>query len=451
MNDPSLKRTITKTSAILLVVSAIVGSGIFKKVTPMAQALHSPVLILTCWALAGALSLMGALSNAELASMMPGSGGEYIYFKKIYGRFFSFLYAWGNLVVMKSATIAALAYVFAESSHELFPGISNFLGGSRSVQILASLLIIGLSYINHRGVALGEKVSRYLIAGIVLSILAFVILAATSGKGNINHFSQTNLNAPSGWALFSAMFAASLSAFWGYEGWNNIGFIGEEVKNPKRNIPIALGVGTLVVITLYLLVNTVYLYIIPIGQLEDFRPNQIAAVETARVLSGNFGVILLSLLIFLTTFNCTNGTILLSARIFYAMARDGLFLKKAGQIHPVYETPSYAIRIQAIWSVVLVWSGSFDALTDLLVFASFIFYGAAAFGVIVLRKKEPEAPRPYRVATIVPILFSVFCFVLVVVSIVNQPLQAAIGLLLIGGGVPVYLYYRRLGGDKVSR
>jgi basic amino acid/polyamine antiporter, APA family len=443
MNNPSLKRTVTRTSAIFLVVTAIVGSGIFKKVAPMSAQLHSPALVLICWALAGALSLMGALSNAELTSMMPGSGGEYVYFKKIYGRFFSFLYAWGNLAVMKTATIAALAYIFADSFHELLPGTKSLLGGTYSVQVLASLLILGLSYVNHRGISIGEKISRYLIAAIVLAILTFVVLAITSGKGDIQHFTASTPKAPTGWPLFSAMFAASLSAFWGYEGWNNIGFIGEEVKDPKRNIPIALGVGTLIVIALYLIVNTVYLYVLPIEQLETLRPNQIAAVEMARVLSGNTGAVLLSLLILFATFNCANGTILLSARISYAMARDGFFLKKAGQIHPVYETPSYAIGLQAIWSIVLVWSGSFDTLTDLLIFASFIFYGSAAFGVILLRRREPETPRPYRVAIIFPLLFSAFCLVLVVVNIVNQPMQAATGLLLIGAGIPVYFYYKK--------
>jgi APA family basic amino acid/polyamine antiporter len=443
MNDPSLKRTVSQTSAIFLVVTAIIGSGIFKKVAPMSAQLHSPALVLICWGLAGALSLMGALSNAELTSMMPGSGGEYVYFKKIYGRFFSFLYAWANLAVMKSATIAALAYIFADSFHELLPGVSRFLGGDYSVQVLASLLIICLSYVNHRGISVGEKISRYLIAAIVLSILTFVVLALTSGKGHIEHFNTPTPRAPTGWPLFSAMFAASLSAFWGYEGWNNIGFIGEEVKDPKRNIPVALGVGTLIVVTLYLIVNAVYLYVLPIQQLETLRPNQIAAVEMARVLSGDTGAILLSLLILFATFNCVNGTILLSARISFAMARDGLFVKKVGQIHPIYDTPSYAILIQAIWAVVLVWSGSFDTLTDLLIFASFIFYGSAAFGVILMRRREPETPRPYRVAIILPIVFSVFCLILVVVNIVNQPMQAAIGLALIALGVPVYLHYNR--------
>ena len=239
------------------------------------------------------------------------------------------------------------------------------------------------------------------------------------------------------------MFAASLSAFWGYEGWNNIGFIGEEVKDPQRNIPLALGVGTSIVITLYLIVNAVYLYVLPIQQLESLLPNQIAAVEIARVLSGSTGAILLSLLILFTTFNCVNGTILLSARITFAMARDGLFFKKVGQIHPLHDTPSYAILTQALWAVVLVWSGSFDTLTYLLIFASFIFYGSAAFGVVLLRKREPATPRPYRVPLIFPVIFSLFCLVLVVVNVVNQPIQAAIGLALIISGVPVYLFYTR--------
>lgn len=439
MNGNSLKPSINPLSAIFLVVSAIVGSGIYKKVSPMTAELHSPALVLLCWALAGVLSLMGAMSNAELASMMPGSGGEYIYFRKIYGRFFSFLYGWGNLAVMKTATIAALAYVFSESVHEIVPALH--LLGSGSIQIVASLLIILLSYVNHRGVSFGEKLSTYFIAGIVLSILAFVVLALTSGKGHPEHFTAVHPQVPTGWALFAALFAASLSAFWGYEGWNNIGFVGEEVKNPQRNLPLALGVGTLIVIILYLMINAVYLYVLPVGTIENLRPGQIAAVETARVLGGNYGAILLSILIVLTTFNCTNGTILLSARIFFAMARDGLFIRKAAEIHPVYHTPSFSILIQAIWSIVLVWSGSFDVLTDLLVFASFLFYGAAAFGVILFRKNKMH--RPYKVPLWIPAIFSAFCFVLVIVSTINQPKQTLTGLLLICSGIPVYYYYNR--------
>ncbi|CAG5018656.1 Serine/threonine exchanger SteT [Dyadobacter sp. CECT 9275] len=437
MTEPSLKRTIKPLSAIFLVVSAIVGSGVFKKVAPMTAELHSPALVLLCWTLAGILSMMGALSTAELTSMMPGSGGEYVYFKKIYGRFFSFLYGWGNLVVMKSATIAALAYIFSDSLHSVIPAIHGL--GGYSIQVVASMLIITLSFVNHRGVSFGEKLSRYFIIGIVLAILGFVVLAVTSGKGDISHFTAETPNVPTGWGLFAAMFAASLSAFWGYEGWNNIGFVGEEIKNPQRNLPLALGVGTLVVMTLYLLINTVYLYILPAIQIESLAKNQIAAVETARVLGGDQGAILLSVLIVLTTFNCTNGTILLSARIIYALASDKLFFKRAAVIHPVYNTPSFSIMIQAAWAIVLVWSGSFDTLTDLLIFASFLFYGASAFGVILFRKNKMH--RPYKVPLWIPAVFSVFCLILVTVTIYNKPVQALIGLLLISSGIPLYFYF----------
>ncbi|MHA4807045.1 APC family permease [Flavitalea flava] len=452
MSDPQLKRTVTRLPAILLVVSAIVGSGIFKKIAPMSDGLRSPLWVLICWVAAGVLSLIGALCNAELAAMMPASGGEYVYFKRIYGRFFSFLYGWANLAIIRGATIAALAYIFSESFNSIYPlpeltlPLPGAIGANASVKILASVLILFLSYINHRGVVLSEKLSRYLIVSIMIVILSFVVFALLSGKGSVENFKPAG-ETPHGWRLLTAFFAASISAFWGYEGWNNIGFIGEEVKNPQKNIPFALGVGTLVVILLYLVVNTVYLYVLPIEQLASFRhaANKIAAVEVARVISGSGGALLLSCLILLTTFCCTNSTILMSARISFAMARDGLFLKGAGTIHPTYHTPSKAIKWQGAWSLVLLWSGSFDQLTDLLIFASFIFYGATSLGVIVLRKKDPHTIRPYRVVgyPVLPIIFTIFCLMLVVITIIQEPVSSLIGLILIFSGIPVYLYYNK--------
>lgn len=452
MDKPSLKPTITRFSAILLVVSAIVGSGVFKKIAPMSDALGSPGLILFCWAAAGLLSLIGALCTAELAAMMPGSGGEYVYFKKIYGRFFSFLYGWGNFTVMKAATIAALSYIFAESFNVLYPlppltiSFMGSVGENASIKLVATCLVLLLSFVNHRGVVFGEKLSKYLIASIVIVLMSFALAPFLSDQGTVENFSRT-LNPPQGWPLVTAIFAASLSAFWGYEGWNNIGYLGDEVKNPQKNLPIALGAGTLIVIFLYLLVNSVYLYVMPVEQLAAIHHsvNKIAAVEVARVLSGNLGALLLSCLILLTTFTCTNSTILMSSRIFYAMSRDGLFLKSAGKIHPKYHTPSNAIICQGAWAVVLLWSGSFDQLTDLLIFASFIFYGATTLGVVIMRRRDPEAYRPYKVIgyPVLPIVFTLFCLTLVCVTIAQRPEQALIGLLLISSGIPVYLYYSK--------
>jgi APA family basic amino acid/polyamine antiporter len=457
MIEPTLKRTIDRGPAILLVVSAIVGSGIFKKIAPMSAVLESPQLILICWVVAGVLSLMGALCTAELAAMMPGSGGEYVYFKKIYGRFFSFLYGWGNLTVMRSATIAALAYIFAESFNVLvkLPSLSfsalGTIGDNASIKMLATALIIFLSFVNHRGVVFGEKLSRFLIIGIITAILGLVAAAFFSDHGSMANFSN-DVHPPEGWELVTAFFAASLSAFWGYEGWNNIGSVGEELKDPQRNLPIALGLGTIGVMVLYLLVNAVYLYVLPVGQLAAISQiaNQVAAVEVARILSGDIGAIALSCLIMLTTFTCTNSTILMASRILFAMARDGLFLKSTGKIHPVYHTPSRAITWQCLWAVMLLWSGNFDQLTDLLIFASFIFYGSTAVGVIVMRIKAPDAYRPYKTIgyPVLPAIFALFCLMLVVITIIQKPVQALIGLSLIFSGIPLYLY--RVRKDNLS-
>jgi APA family basic amino acid/polyamine antiporter len=446
----SLNRTINRFPAVLLVISAIVGSGIFKKIAPMSAGLGSPKMILTCWVVAGVLSLIGALCTAELAAMMPGSGGEYVYFKKVYGKFFSFLYGWGNLTIMKSATIAALAYIFAESFNVLvkLPALTipalGAVGENASIKVLATTLIVVLSFVNHRGVVFGERLSRFLIVGIIVVILGSVVVAFTSGHGSLANFSH-KVHPPEGWQLVTAFFAASLSAFWGYEGWNNIGYIGEEIRDPQKNLPIALGLGTLAVIVLYLIVNSVYLYVLPVEQLAAIQgmANQIAAVEVARILSGHVGAVILSCLILLTTFTCANSTILMSSRILFAMARDGLFFQSTGKIHPVYRTPSKAIIWQCIWAVALLWSGNFDQLTDLLIFASFIFYGSTAVGVIVMRIKEPDIYRPYKATgyPVLPAIFALFCLTLVGVTIVQKPTQAFIGLTLIFSGVPVYLYF----------
>jgi APA family basic amino acid/polyamine antiporter len=456
MKDHELKRTVTTLPAILLVISAIIGSGVFKKIAPMSDSLQSPWLILICWGVAGLISLIGALCTAELASMMPGSGGEFVYFKSIYGRFFSFLYGWANLAVMKAATIAALAYIFSESFNVLFPlpEVHLLSIGSVNIKILGSLLIAGLTFVNIRGLVFGESISRVLIIGIIVIIIGFVIAGVYSGKGSMENFAS-EASMPEGWHLFAAFFAASLSAFWGYEGWNNIGYIGEEIKNPARNIPIALGVGTIVVIILYLLVNAAYLYVMPVGQLAQLyhQPNTIAAVEVARLISGNSGAVVLSTLILLTTFNCTNSTMLMAARIFFAMSRDKLFIQSAGKVHPKFKTPSGALLLQCIWAIVLLWSGNFDQLTDLLIFASFIFYGSTAVGVIVMRVKQPDANRPFKIKgyPLLPAFFALFCLTLVIVTIIQKPVQSGIGLLLISLGIPVYFYYLKKNQNGSSR
>ena len=456
----TLKPKIGLRAATFLVVSVIIGSGVFKKIAPMAQELGSPWLIVLCWIVAGLISLAGALSTAEMVSMFPNSGGEYFYFQKVYGRFFSFLYGWSSFTVIKTAAISALAYIFAQSFNSLFPlpeigNQQSFLGialfQNLSIKILASVLIILLTLLNYRGVQFAEKLSSVLTYLMLTGILVFIIIGFSSGKGTTQHLTQTsqlnNYLAPQGWNLIKALFVASLGAFWGYEGWNNIAYIGEEVKNPKKNLPLALGVGTIIVMVTYVLLNILFVYILPIDYFIGLNatPNKIAAVEVAGQISGSIGMILIASLIVVTTLNSTNSTILMSARILYAMARDNMFFKNASSVHTTYNTPDIALFIQAFWAIVLVFSGTFDQLTDMLVFASFMFYGSTALGVIILRVKHPELERKYKVIgyPFVPAIFCLFCVSLFISTIINQPYSAIWGLSLMATGVPFYYIFNK--------
>ncbi|WP_435354788.1 APC family permease [Emticicia sp. SJ17W-69] len=447
-------------AATILVVSVIIGSGVFKKIAPMSAELGSPLLVILCWILAGFISLAGALSTAEMASMFPDSGGEYAYFQKIYGRFFAFLYGWGNFTAIKTASIAALAYIFAQSFNSLIPlpeiNINcTFLGihifDNFSIKLLASCLVIVLSLLNFRGITAAESLSKVLTYVIFAAVVLFAIFGLSSVQGSFENLTQKSLlfdeTKLQGRGIVKAMMIASLGAFWGYEGWNHIGYIGEEVKKPQKNLPLALGIGTCIVIFIYVLLNIIYVYILPIDffiQLNQ-APNKIAAVEVANKILGSWGMLFVACLILITTINATNSTIMMSARIFYAMARDGLFFKKAASIHPIYKTPDVAIFIQAIWSILLIWSGSFDQLTDMLVFASFIYYGSTALGVIILRVKSPEIERKYKVIgyPFVPIFFVLFCVLLLFITIFNQPYEAMVGLGLIATGIPFYWFWKK--------
>ena len=318
-----LKPKIGVSTATFLVVSVIIGSGVFKKLAPMSQELGSPVLVILCWVVAGLISLAGALSTAEMVSMFPNSGGEYFYFQKVYGRFFSFMYGWASFTVIKTSSIAALAYIFAQSLNSLFPlpiinGDTSFLGIAISqglfIKLLASLLIIALTLLNYRGAQFATKLSTVLTYLMLTCIVAFIAIGFGSTEGSISNITTASQlpNAPDlhGFSLLKALFVASLGAFWGYEGWNSVAYVGEEIKNPKRNLPLALGIGTLIVMTAYVLLNIVFVYILPIDYFIQLTPNKIAAVEVAGKLGGSIGMVLVASLIVVTTLNATNSTIL---------------------------------------------------------------------------------------------------------------------------------------------
>ncbi len=459
MNQPAkLNRTLGLRYVIVVVIANILGSGVYKKVAPMAAELHSSGWVLIAWMLGGIITLFGALSNAEVAGLLADTGGEYAYFKRIYNRFFAFIYGWSLFTTIQTAGISSLAYVFAQSLSGLlrlpaiFPELSTFsIGGiffpfaDFSVKLTAILLIILLTWINTRGVKTGAGLSNLILILVFAGIFTIIFFGLGSPHAAISQsFSlKTSNHLP---VTISAVFTAMLSAFWGYQGWASIGFLGGEIKDARRNIPKGIAVGVFIVIGLYLLVNATYLSVLPVAALEKINQagNQIAAIEAVKSFWGEGGAIFISVLVLITTLGCTHATILASSRPYFAMAQEGLFFRKVARLNEA-QAPVNSLIYQGVWACLLVLSGTFDQLTDMIVFAVFIYYGATALGVFILRKKMPDAERPYKVwgYPIVPAIVVIFCLGLFVNTFYSRPREAALGTILMLTGVPMYWWFNR--------
>ncbi len=452
-------------TGIILIISSIIGSGVYKKVAAMSVIAESPEIILLAWVLAGIVTLLGVLSLAEIAMLLPESGGSFIYLKEIYGEKYGYYYGWASFACIQSASTAAIAYVFAQSLNAIVP--LPILGGAwetmevfwiftpfanLGVKLTAVGLIVLLTAVNYRGVRQGGGLSNIITIIVVISLFAIILFGLSIGGGSISNITTDASTYPpdkmgESFGFLKVLFLTMLASFWAYEGWINIGFVGDEIKDPQRNIPKILIYGVLIIMTIYVLVNMTYLYVMPMDEMLTVAKseNGVAAVEVIRKFLGNGGALAISLLIVITTAGCTNSTILTSARIYYAMAKKGLFFKSAAYVHPKFKVPTKSLIIFAIWSCVLVFSGTFDQLTDMLVFAQFIFYALVVYGVFVLRKKMPNAERTYKVIgyPVVPILFLLFCGGLLVNTLMEQPREAGIGLFLIALGTPFYLYFKK--------
>ena len=463
-NQRNLVRALGLGYVVIFVVANIIGSGVYKKIAPMAAELHSSVWILVAWIVGGIITLFGALSNAEVAGLLADTGGEFVYLKRIYNRFFAFMYGWSLFTVIQTATISSLAYVFAQSLNSVItiPGISGPLqhftiGGvffpfqDFGVKLTAILLILLLTGLNISGLKSGAGVSKAIIFLVFTGLLTIVIFGLSSKTTRPSAFMDFK-ELTNGTVTLSAFYTAMLAAFWAYQGWVSVGFIGGEVKDPKRNVPKGIASGVFIVIIIYLVVNITYMTLLSIPQLIHIHEsgNQIAAVEAVRTFWGKGGVMFISLLILVTTLGCTNASILTGARPYYAMARDRLFFRSIAKINRA-RVPSNSLLWQGIWASVLVLSGTFDQLTDMAIFAVFIFYGATALGVFILRRTMPEAHRPYKVwgYPVVPAIFILFCIGLFLNTIITRPREAAIGLILIFSGIPVYFLLRRMNSKNV--
>jgi len=453
----SLVRGLTLTAATMLVAGSMIGSGIFRKPATMAGQLHSPELLIIVWIAAGLITFIGALINAEIAGMIDSTGGQFMYFKEMYGDFTAYLYGWSILAVIQTGSQAAIAYVFAEYLGYFFkfPEASKYLQdvslympfvgaihpfadfGTKAVAILCILFLTGVNYI---GVVFGGLVQTIItfikIASILL--LAFVLLAFGNGS-SANFFNNFHLPAETSTNLIAMIGLALSGAFWAYDGWNNVTFVAGEIKEPQRNVPKALLFGTLIVMAVYVLINIAYLYVLPV---EEMRNYPLVASAAAEKIFGSLGASIIAVAVVVSAFGALNGSILSTARVQFAMARTKLFFTSLGKVHPKFATPHISLVVQGVWSAVLVLSGSFDTISDYVIFAAWLFYLLGAFGVFVLRKKMPDAVRPYKTwgYPYTPAVFVIFSFLFLINSVVSDTENAAMGLILILLGLPVYVY-----------
>lgn len=450
-----LKRVLGLPTAILLVAGIMIGSGAFKKIAPMAQSLPSEPWILVAWVIGGIITLMGAFTYAGLASLTTVSGGVYEYLRLCYGKPVAFLFGWMMFTIGGSGAIAALAFVFAQSVNTLLPfpnPLDNWKDysiadtiypfASSGIKLFAIAVMAVLTWINYRGVKNGGVLNNIVTAAKILGILFLIVLGFFGASHGPTVITETPAADLSGLSLFSALFGALLSVLWAYDGWANITYITGEIRNPQKNVPLAITGGVLIAMTLYILLNQSYMRVLSIGELAGINENEVAAAEVAKKLLGQTGELIISILIMICTFGAVNACIMVYPRLYYRMAQEGSFFRNAGFVHPVYRTPYVSIIYSFVWSSILVMSGTFDLLTNLVIFTGFLFFGAIALGVVKMKRKGVITTKVIGYPWI-PALIALFSLVLVVNTAWVQPVQSLIGLLLVASGVPFYFYFKR--------
>jgi APA family basic amino acid/polyamine antiporter len=451
-----LKREIGLLTSILLVAGIMIGSGAFKKIAPMSRSLMSEPYILWAWIVAGIITIFGAFTYSGLAGMTDKTGGIYEYLRLIYGEFVAFLFGWNTFTIVGSGSIAALAYVFSQSADALFHfpvwlpalqdySIANFIYPFRGlpVKTLAITMIVGLTWLNIRGVKnagiLNNVVTVTKILGILLLIAAGIFYAGEPVRMLNNGGSLHPLK---GTMLFSGFFGAILSASWAYDGWSTITFVTGEIKNPQRNLPYAIVGGVGIAMILYVLLNFIYMKVLTVEALAAIPDHKIAAAVVSETLFGRAGASLIVVLILTCTFGALNGCIIAYPRVGYRMAQEKVFFKKAANVHPVFKTPYVSILYTGLWSCVLVISGTFDLLTDLVILTGYMFFGLAAAGLIKM-KMQKKITKKVIGYPVIPVIIILFACVLVINTLITQTIASLLGLLLMFSGVPFYFWFRK--------
>jgi APA family basic amino acid/polyamine antiporter len=463
----------------MLVAGGMIGSGIFIVSADCARMVGSSGWMLLMWLVAGAITVTAALSYGELAGMMPKAGGQFVYIERAYGQLPAFLYGWTVFAVIQTGTIAAVAVAFAKFTGYFFPVLSPnnvlFEIGKFKIaasQLLAIVMIALLTAVNSRGIENGKFIQLIFTSAKLLALLALVVLGLAVGLQG-DTFSQNWQNAwqatqtslvdgqwvttsITGLALLMAFGTAIIGPLFSSDAWNNVTFIAGEMKNPRRNIPLSLALGTCIVTALYISANLAYLALLPlkgdpnatdvIGQGIQFAGGGTDRVGTAAasMIFGSLAAALMAGLIMISTFGCNNGLILAGARVYYAMAQEGLFFKKAGTLNK-FGVPGFALMTQAVWASVLCLSGTYGDLLDYCTFASLLFYIVTIGGIFILRKKEPDAERPYKAFAypFLPALYILVAGAICVILLITKPQNTWSGVFIVLLGVPIYFWQKR--------
>jgi APA family basic amino acid/polyamine antiporter len=476
----------------MLVAGSMIGSGIFIVSSIIARQVGAPGWLLVVWLVTGVLTLMAALSYGELAAMMPKAGGQYVYLREAFSPLWGFLYGWTLFLVIQTGTIAAVAVGFGRYTGVLIPWVSesnyiiepirfgSYAFSLSTAQLLGLAMIALLTFMNTRGLNLGKIVQNIFTTaktgGLILLILLGIIVGFRSGAGSAN-FSDIwtlrgdldevgpGLTAVAAFGLFVGICVTQTQSLFSADAWNNITFIAGEVRNPRRNVPLSLAFGTFLVIGLYLLANVAYLAALPWAAIQH-APSDRVASETANAIFPGAGATIMAVVIMISTFGCNNGLILAGARAYYAMARDGLFFRRVGELNKNH-VPAWGLIIQGIWAGVLVlprtvktdaagnvtgYGNLYGNLLDYVISAALIFYILTIIGLFVLRRKRPDVERPYKAFgyPIIPALYVIGASVILVVLFIYQTATTWPGLIIVLSGVPVYFLWRNANAGRLS-
>ena len=485
------KRELKLFDAVMMVAGTMIGSGIFIVSTDIARNVGSSGYLLLVWILTGFMTVVGALSYGELAGMMPKAGGQYVYLREAYNSLVSFLYGWTLFLVIQTGTIAAVSVAFARFTGVLIPWFSesnllieinnpwynpdNVIFSNptfhfSSVQLLAISCIAFLTYLNSRGVKNGKLIQNIFGSTKLLALFGLIAIGLLFGVNETvvqQNFADmwrakatvtdgeivTSITSLSGWGLIAAIGMAMVGSLFSSDAWNNISFSGDEVVNPEKNITRSMVIGTMLVTGIYLLVNLVYLLVLPLKGHPDgmdvlsrgiqFASNDRVATAVAEAVGGAKSTVAIAVLIMISTFGCVNGCVLSGARVYYAIAKDGLFFRPMAKLNRK-GVPANALWLQGLWAALLCLSGTYGNLLDYVIFAVLLFYILTIAGVYILRKREPDLPRPYKAwgYPVLPAMYIFLAGMVCVILLMYKPNYSWPGLIIVGLGIPVYYIFR---------